>query len=108
MHRVTMSLLIILLTGCQAIKPVTEYQYREIVKVPNSAYLTECESPFNAPPKTYGEAAVRDEVWLNAFRLCACKVEKNREHYGYHNKNGACSALNKAPQAPLSNNQIAK
>ncbi|WP_417883057.1 hypothetical protein [Vibrio rumoiensis] len=104
MRLVTMSLLITLLVGCQAIKPVTEYQYREIVKVPNSAYLTECEPPFNAPPKTYGEAAIRDEVWLNAFRLCACKIEKNREFYGYTNKNGACSALDKASQTPLPNN----
>lgn len=85
------SLLIILLSGCQG--TITDYQYREITKVPNAAYLVECELPFKAPPKTYGEAVVRDEVWLNAFRLCACKIEKNREFYGYSNKNNACPSL---------------
>lgn len=104
MHRVAISLLIILLSGCQGTNTITEYQYREITKVPNSAYLVECEQPFKDKPATYGSAVLRDEVWLNAFRLCACKIEKNREFYGYANKNGACSALDKASQTPLPNN----
>ncbi|WP_455685143.1 Rz1-like lysis system protein LysC [Vibrio casei] len=87
------SLLIILLSGCQGTNTITEYQYHETTKVPNAAYLVKCELPFKAPPKTYGEAVTRDEVWLNAFRLCACKIEKNREFYGYSNKNSVCSSL---------------
>ncbi len=93
MKRAALSLLLILLTGCQDTKVVTRYEYQEVNQMPPSSDLIECEQPFDTKPKTYGEAASRDEVWLTYFRLCACKLERNRTFYGYTNKNGACSKL---------------
>ncbi|MDE1350413.1 hypothetical protein L9W80_09640 [Vibrio aestuarianus] len=93
MKRVALYLLLILLIGCQDTKIVTRYEYKDVIQIPPSSDLIECEQPFNRKPKTYGEAASRDEVWLTYFRLCACKIERNRAFYGYTNKNGACSKL---------------
>ncbi len=94
-----MSLLIILLTGCQSTKTVTLHDYQTIVKPPPAAYLTECSLPFSASPKTYGEAVIRDEAWLTAFKLCACKIEQNRTYYGYKNQNNTCQDEEKEKKA---------
>lgn len=87
------SLFSILLLGCQDTQIVTRYQYKEIIKYPPSAALVECNLPFTEPPATYGAAALRDEVWLEAFRQCACKIEKNRQFYGHANQSSQCEAL---------------
>ncbi len=88
-----MSLLITLLIGCTATKPNIQYQYKEVASFPPSSYLVECLPPFSSPPKTYGEAALRDEQWLYAFRLCACKIERNRTFYQYKNTYNQCDKL---------------
>lgn len=93
MKRAALSLSLILLIGCQDTKVVTRYEYQDVIQVPPSSDLIECEQPFHQKPKTYGEAVSRDEVWLTYFQLCACKLERNRTFYGYTNKNGACSKL---------------
>ncbi len=93
MRIVLMSLLAILITGCQDTKVITQYDYQEIIKEPPSSDLVECQQPFYSKPQTYGEAVKRDEEWLTYFRLCACKIERNRTFYGYTNKNDACSKL---------------
>ncbi len=93
MRRVTILLSIILLTGCQATRHVVEYKYIEIVNSPSANYLNECITPFNAPPTSFGAAVVRDEIWLNAFRSCACLIEKNRAFYGFNNSAKQCEAL---------------
>ena len=93
MKSAAMSLSLILLAGCQTTKVVTQYEYQDVIQAPPSADLIECEQPFTEKPKTYGEAVSRDAVWLLYFRLCACKMERNRSFYGYSNKNGACSEL---------------
>ncbi|CAH8242403.1 conserved hypothetical protein [Vibrio aestuarianus] len=93
MKHAALCLSLILLIGCQDTKIVTRYEYQDVIQVPPSSDLIECEQPFDRKPKTYGEAASRDEVWLTYFRLCACKLERNRTFYGYTNKNDACSKL---------------
>lgn len=93
MKHAALCLSIILLTGCQDTKFVTRYEYQDVIRVPPSSDLIECEQPFNQPPATYGDAVQRDAIWLTYFRLCACQLERNRSFYGYDNKNGACSKL---------------
>ncbi|WP_202601091.1 MULTISPECIES: Rz1-like lysis system protein LysC [unclassified Vibrio] len=100
MKRAALCLSLILLTGCQDTKVVTRYEYQDVIQVPPSSDLIECERPFDRKPKTYGEAASRDEVWLTYFRLCACKIERNRAFYGYTNKNDACSKLESSAIQP--------
>ncbi|ODS09767.1 Rz1-like lysis system protein LysC [Vibrio scophthalmi] len=78
-----MSLLSILILGCQDTQIITQYEYKEVLSLPPASALVGCELPFKEKPRTYGEAALRDEVWLSAFLACACKIEKNREHYQY-------------------------
>ncbi|MGR6858906.1 Rz1-like lysis system protein LysC [Aliivibrio salmonicida] len=60
--------------GCTSNQPLVVTEYVTLDKVPPAAYLTECEPPFSLPPKTYGEAVERDQVWLCAFEACAMKV----------------------------------
>lgn len=97
MKHAVISLFLILLIGCQDTKYVTQYEYKEITNQPPADYLTECEQPFDSEPLSYGESVVRDEVWLTYFRLCACKIESNRQFYGYNNQGSACSKLS-SPQ----------
>ncbi|SKA56582.1 Rz1-like lysis system protein LysC [Enterovibrio nigricans] len=96
MKIVTLCLFLLLMVGCTS-KPmvVTEYVIHE--KVPPSAYLTECELPFNAPPKTYGEAVERDQVWLCAFEACALKVAEIRGFYNIESQGKRlCTDVKKA------------
>ncbi|CAK1712229.1 hypothetical protein VCRA2119O147_130036 [Vibrio crassostreae] len=102
MKYAALSLSLILLAGCQDTKIVTQYEYQDIIQSPPVGDLVECEQPFDQKPLTYGEAASRDAVWLTYFRLCACKIERNRTFYGYTNKNGACSKLDASAIQTLS------
>lgn len=76
-----MCLFLILTSGCTTTKVVTEYKDRLVI--PPSAFLVSCERPFNEPPKTYGEAVLRDPVWFNSWKNCASQIEHLREYYGY-------------------------
>lgn len=88
MKLVLMSLCIIPLVGCQVTNEPKIIIQRELVREPPpAAYLLECIPPFSEPPKTYGDAVTRDEVWLQHFKECACRVEKNRKFYS-HSING--------------------
>ncbi|MBL4831859.1 MAG: hypothetical protein JKY55_18500 [Aliivibrio sp.] len=71
--------LILILSGCTTTKTVVEY--KEVIKKPPEALMTECIMPFSERPKTYGEAAERDEVWHNSFEQCAKKIEGIRGFY---------------------------
>lgn len=90
MNVVLICLLSILMIGCQDTQIVTRYQYKEIVKYPPSAALVECSLPFADKPSTYGAAALRDEIWLEAFKQCACKIEANRAFYGFDSPQQIC------------------
>ena len=81
MKLVVMCLSLTLISGCTTKQVVTEYQDRLII--PPSAYLVQCQIPFTSPPKTYGEAVLRDPVWLEAWRLCANQIQHLRIFYGY-------------------------
>ncbi len=65
-------------------------EYRDVVKLPPSTTLLECEPPFTNQPVTYGDAVLRDEVWLSAFRACACQIEQQRTFYGLDNQLQTC------------------
>lgn len=88
MRRAPIYLFLILTIGCTTTPPpivVVEYKY--FTSQPPSAHLTPCEQPFSAPPKTWGEAAKRDAVWLMHYKICAERIESLRRCY---EKTGAC------------------
>ncbi|CAG9001784.1 MAG: hypothetical protein CENE_03811 [Candidatus Celerinatantimonas neptuna] len=71
-----------LLSGCitrTQTKLVTQY-HTEFMKPP-AAFLLPCAQPFYRPPLTYGEAVIRDPLWLSAFSQCAFKVDALRVCY---------------------------
>lgn len=89
--------------GCTSNQPLVVTEYVALDKVPPAAYLTECELPFAQPPKTYGEAVERDQVWLCAFEACAIKVRGIRAFYGIDNQyQSLCTDNKKATQSPPS------
>lgn len=84
MRSVLILLSLMLIASCTTTEYVTEY--KTIHKTP-PAYLTvECEQPFFAPPRTYGEAFERDPIWLNSWKDCAEQIEGIREYLGYEQK----------------------
>lgn len=92
MKSVIVALCLIPLAACQNTRTIIEY--KDVIQIPPAAFLAECKLPFHQGPTTYGEAVIRDQIWLNAFRQCACKLEKNRNFYSYSNKENHCEALN--------------
>ncbi|MFM2477381.1 hypothetical protein [Celerinatantimonas sp. MCCC 1A17872] len=71
-----------LLIGCTT-RTRTELvtQYKTNYLKPPAALLVPCEQPYFAPPKTYGDAVLRDPVWLAAFAQCQFQIEVLRECY---------------------------
>ncbi|MCY9802683.1 hypothetical protein OTK51_04475 [Vibrio scophthalmi] len=81
MNLAPLCLSLILLSGCTTTEVVTEYKERVIS--PPAAYLTICAQPFYAPPKTYGDAVLRDAAWFAAWKSCAEKIEQLRTFLDY-------------------------